>query len=345
MRDRSPVDGALPLLTVYYQFFAGAPGEESRVSFCDGEALIWGPASCNFSAISNPTILSERWPLLSTRNRDGTLTVREGPPTQLDRPPVPPDAVVYPEPLSSDQVNLRVRIGDALAVPGERGVPVDVFLAADVEYTGVIVPIDFDERYVEVARVEDNFLAGTAVIDNEDAVAGAQAEEGYAVIVSSIGGTRRIAPAGEEFHAATIYLDVLESASAVAETRLEARPVGGRAGDPFVIVRHLEGDLAGEVEARGEYGAVEISHGLLAVRSSAETVAGDANLDGEFDISDPIAVLGHLFLGAREPLCSPAADYERDGELIISDPIRMLGVLFGGYPAPVGASGRIDCRR
>jgi hypothetical protein len=67
--------------------------------------------------------------------------------------------------------------------------------------------------------------------------------------------------------------------------------------------------------------------------------------DGAFDISDPISVLGYLFLGDDEPLCRPAADYDGDGRLLISDPIRMLGVLFGGYPAPAASDGGlVRCR-
>jgi hypothetical protein len=303
-----------------------------------------GTFECNLNGISDTRIIGFHWPLISTQNRNATLTILPGPATHPDRPPEPPEAVVYPDLPTSDDVNLRVRIGNAVAAPGDRSVPVDVFVTADVEYTGVIVPIDFDERYLRVARVEDHFLAGTAILDNEDALPGVQADEGYVVIASSLVGKRRVAPAGEEVHAATIYIDVLESAAEVTETTLQVRSVGGRVRDSFVIVRHLSGDAAEKVEARGEFGAVQIRNGVLAIRPSAETVAGDANFDGRFDISDPISVLGYLFLGDSEPLCSPAADYDGDGELIISDPIRMLGVLFLGQPPPVTSNdGLVGC--
>ncbi|MGH2726194.1 MAG: hypothetical protein ACRDKS_04375 [Actinomycetota bacterium] len=346
LRDRSPVAGELPLMTVYYRLL-GAPGETSEISFCDGEYLKFGPGSCNFSGIYNTRNLDRTWPppILSSHNRNGTLTVREGPVTQPDRPPEPPEAVVYPVPPTSEEVNLRVRIGSAVAVPGERGVPVEVFVTAAVEYTAVILPIDFDERVLRAARVEDNFLAGRAILDNQDSVPGAQAEEGYVVIASSIGTQRRIASAGEEFHAATIYFDVLENAGEVTETTLRAQPVGGRAGDPFVIVRHLTGDAAEKVAVGGEFGAVKIVHGSLAIRGSSTTAAGDANFDGGFDIADPSSVLGFLFLGDREPVCRPAADYDGDGQLLISDPIRMLGVLFLGQSPPAASEGgRVGCR-
>lgn len=344
--DRSSVVGALPLMTVYYRLI-GFPGETTEISFCDGEFLIWGPSRCNFSGIDDTRILPPAWtwPLLSTQNQNATLTILPGPATHPDRPPEPPEAVVYPELPTSDQVNLRMRIANAFGLPGERNVPVDVFITADVEYTAVILPIDFDERYLRVARVEDRFLAGTAVIDNDDALPGAQSDEGYVVIASSLAGKRRIALAGAAFHAATIYLDVLEAAAETPRTVLEPRAVGGRAGDPFVIVRYLEGDAAQQVEARGEIGPGEVQNGVLEIRSSLETLAGDVNFDGRFDLSDPIAVLGHLFLGRSAPLCPPAADYDDDDRVDISDPIRMLSVLFSGQIPPAGGeNGRVRCR-
>ncbi|MBI4601799.1 MAG: hypothetical protein HY721_07545 [Planctomycetes bacterium] len=86
-------------------------------------------------------------------------------------------------------------------------------------------------------------------------------------------------------------------------------------------------------------------NGTLTIRASTQTLPGDANFDGRFDVSDPISVLGYLFLGESEPRCLPAADYDGDGQLIISDPIRMLGVLFLGQPPPATTDrGLVSCR-
>ena len=60
-------------------------------------------------------------------------------------------------------------------------------------------------------------------------------------------------------------------------------------------------------------------------------VRGDSNGDGIIDISDPIRLLGRLFLG--EPTaetCPLAVDVNADGALDISDPIVLLGFLFMG---------------
>jgi hypothetical protein len=61
---------------------------------------------------------------------------------------------------------------------------------------------------------------------------------------------------------------------------------------------------------------------------------GDSNGDGEADVSDAIALLGHLFLGQPGPGCADAADANDDEDLDISDAIALLGFLFLGAPAP-----------
>lgn len=61
---------------------------------------------------------------------------------------------------------------------------------------------------------------------------------------------------------------------------------------------------------------------------------GDSNSDGALDISDPVSLLGCLFLGDTCPSCSDAADANDDGALDISDALYSLGYVFLGGPAP-----------
>ncbi len=63
---------------------------------------------------------------------------------------------------------------------------------------------------------------------------------------------------------------------------------------------------------------------------------GDVNGDGAFDISDPTAILGFLFLGAPAPGCLKAADLNSSGVLDLSDAIYALTFLFLGGPPPPG---------
>jgi hypothetical protein len=63
-------------------------------------------------------------------------------------------------------------------------------------------------------------------------------------------------------------------------------------------------------------------------------VRGDANGDGRKDISDPITILGCLFLGEACSTCGEAADANDDGAVQISDPIYLLNWRFGAGPGP-----------
>jgi hypothetical protein len=63
-------------------------------------------------------------------------------------------------------------------------------------------------------------------------------------------------------------------------------------------------------------------------------VRGDANGDGKIDLSDGIAILQFLFLGASEPACRDAADVDDNGRFELTDAIRDFNWLFLGGPRP-----------
>ncbi|MBI4606357.1 MAG: DUF362 domain-containing protein [Planctomycetes bacterium] len=66
----------------------------------------------------------------------------------------------------------------------------------------------------------------------------------------------------------------------------------------------------------------------------ASFIRGDANGDGDLDISDPIGVLRALFLGTGTIPCEDAADANDDGRIDLADAVFSLGHLFLGGPAP-----------
>jgi hypothetical protein len=81
---------------------------------------------------------------------------------------------------------------------------------------------------------------------------------------------------------------------------------------------------------------------------------GDANGDGRFDISDPISILGCLFLGDACPSCRDAADANDDGLFDITDAVYILYWRFldGTRPAaphpdcgPDPTADDVDCER
>lgn len=61
---------------------------------------------------------------------------------------------------------------------------------------------------------------------------------------------------------------------------------------------------------------------------------GDVNADGVLNLTDPVFLLGFLFLGDEVPVCLDAADVNDDGVLAISDPVALLGYLFLGDEQP-----------
>ncbi|HVR75153.1 MAG TPA: hypothetical protein VMT52_12505, partial [Planctomycetota bacterium] len=72
---------------------------------------------------------------------------------------------------------------------------------------------------------------------------------------------------------------------------------------------------------------------------------GDADANGEVQLTDAIRILGFLFLGGDAISCREAADADDNGEVQLTDAIRILGYLFlgsmvlpppGPPPAPCG---------
>lgn len=77
--------------------------------------------------------------------------------------------------------------------------------------------------------------------------------------------------------------------------------------------------------------AREVEGGKITiVGSRREFIRGDANSDGGVDLSDPVAILNHLFAGDVDLACLDAADADDSGSVQITDAIFALDVLFGG---------------
>ncbi len=78
--------------------------------------------------------------------------------------------------------------------------------------------------------------------------------------------------------------------------------------------------------------------GAVVCPASENFIRGDANVDGEVDISDALATLGFLFRSDPATIaCDDAADANDDGGVDISDAIATLNFLFvgnGEIPAP-----------
>ena len=66
---------------------------------------------------------------------------------------------------------------------------------------------------------------------------------------------------------------------------------------------------------------------------------GDVDGDGQLTITDPISLLGHLFLGGARPKCLDAVDFDDSGSVELSDAVASLNYQFlgAGPPAAPGS--------
>jgi hypothetical protein len=350
MRDafnaRFPSDEPMQLFTRYYRI-KGEPGQVGAVTFCDG-VLERAMRLCTYNYFHIYTGPGGGRDFLSTANVGGALTVLEGPATHPDPPPEPALAIVYDDLPGDEEVNFRVRIEGGVVSPGDTGVPIDVYASAAIEYTGLLLPVDFDERYLRLARVERYIQPGTSLIDNRDRIPGAGPDEGHAVVTNITGlNSYRLAAEGEEVHVATLFFDVLESAAEVEETALDVVTVSNYLDivyEPAIVFRHRGGLDVTQPPVEASVEPLQVTRGLIRiVQDRRAFIRGDANGDGTVDLSDPQFTLNNLFLGGPRPACPDAADANDDGKVQISDPIATLMFLFLGnpsaLPAPHGAPG------
>lgn len=101
-----------------------------------------------------------------------------------------------------------------------------------------------------------------------------------------------------------------------------------------------------QFEAAGDYPYFCIPHEEMGMKGMIHVqeafVRADATGEGMVDISDPIAILNHLFLGGEIRCCTDALDANDDGEVDIGDPVFALIFLFSGgarIPQPFPRAG------
>jgi hypothetical protein len=112
--------------------------------------------------------------------------------------------------------------------------------------------------------------------------------------------------------------------------------------------RYIDSDLGagGNVSVTFCYRAAAVSPAGIEGPGSAEACAdvllgggglfkrGDVDANGTLEITDPINLLGFLFLGEAQPPCFDAADADDNGSHEITDAVAILGFLFLGEAEP-----------
>jgi hypothetical protein len=105
------------------------------------------------------------------------------------------------------------------------------------------------------------------------------------------------------------------------------------AGNDAVLSRPVV-DLAGNERPCGE--SVDIGAYEYCGDPPPDTTLfrrGDANVDGNTDLSDAVFILNYLFTGGPAPSCEKSADVDDDGVVEVTDAVRSLTHLFlGGAP-------------
>jgi len=133
--------------------------------------------------------------------------------------------------------------------------------------------------------------------------------------------------------------NIVEIRGTGLEGVLDAR-IGGR---PLASVRFLpRGSIVAVAPAADRAGPASIeivtAGGYVAApdlyRYAVGVRRGDVNGDARLDVSDPVAILLHLFAGGAEPVCADAADTNVDGRLALDDVILLLKYLFNSGPPP-----------
>ncbi|MEM7234215.1 MAG: sulfatase, partial [Planctomycetota bacterium] len=111
----------------------------------------------------------------------------------------------------------------------------------------------------------------------------------------------------------------------------------------YLVFRNLS-QRSLDIVADADGGVRATMNGLQIVRHAlgegTRFQRGDCNVDGVFDLSDPVKTLISLFTGGSPLPCDDACDANDDGFVNISDAVTALDALFrGGGPLPFPAGG------
>jgi hypothetical protein len=323
---------SVPILTVFFRL-KGQPGDVATVRFCDSEFVYQTVGrSCVINSLyhQGPELVA-----MSTLHKNAEIRILAGPATRPDPPAVPPDARVYEDIPHRDEVAARFELTGAVTRPGERSVPLDLYITSEREFSGFVTSIVFgsgvggdpQNRYFDIVQVDEWTRPGAVSVRPD--------LQGVGIAMAN--SRRRIGSEGERVKIATIYLDIADSAESGSE--IKARFAGNFGFQNSVMIQALDGIHVLPAETRVE--PLYIEEGLVKVVGSPIRL-GDVNADGALDLTDPVAILNHLFLGRRDVLCAGAADCNLDSEVDMADPITLLMYLFAG--SALDATSEVDCR-
>lgn len=230
--------------------------------------------------------------------------------------------IFEPNDPPSSSVNL-IELTSTDVAPGEEG-QVIALARSEEDLSAYTILFTFDPAAIEVLALD---LVGSDAEGVGAELVIPQINTGNAVITVLLDFVppfaRQVIPAGEDVHLCTIRFRAIENtAPGVYPLTLE-----NNIGDPplnniFVFDgQSIFPDLLS--------GEVHIGNDL-----EPTFVRGDFNGSSVVDLSDPIALVAHLFQGGEAPPCADAADFDDNGRVELTDAIFGIDHLFKGGPAP-----------
>jgi hypothetical protein len=243
-----------------------------------------------------------------------------------------------------------VRVGDVQAFPGQE-IEIPIYLMSAVPVVAFQLFLSFDPQVLTVEEREDNadFEGTIYEILYPDRVAGpgwnssdhqpdlvsVHSEPAGGLLSIAVIGNFRLPrfgiPPGTDLPAIKIRATVSPDAAPGTYTLdLTNGPEGQGVKPPYYLkneLTHLGAARFVSEFPRRQAGRIGI------VEDINIFVRGDSNGDGSVDISDPICLLGFLFLGGPAPGCADAADADDSGILDITDAVTALTTLFLGSGA------------
>lgn len=224
-------------------------------------------------------------------------------------------------------------VGKAKGRPGEV-VLVPVYATTPVETDAVSLSVTFDPARlsIEAASFDGTVLGRSFPQKGPVTFQGTDSSRGHyrGGFLINLTKDYRI-PAASEAHLLDLRVRILDGAP---EGPSEIVPQNG-IGDPPVS---NEFSVLGTAVFAATYPRLVKGAVNIAVPGNVDFfLRGDVDGDGRWQITDPIAALGYLFLGASPLACEKAADADDSGTLQVTDAVLLLGRLFLGEPASLPA--------
>ncbi|MBN1442823.1 MAG: hypothetical protein JXA90_08940, partial [Planctomycetes bacterium] len=285
-----------------YDSFIGAKDWLDNQTFLDGTPYAEGQDSCSAATVGDP------------RSPCATVKVPEGIVFRVD---IPDECLQDAE----NRFRFAAAVGSAdnthahriLAEAGGAGPP------PDVGESHVVLVSNFDQA---------QFDTGTTDGDPGDGV------------FARVGFDDKLPPLGDGIAPDPAFINM--NAAGLATGRCASSPtLVVDPAEPYIRVHQLQGN-----SNNGPGGARDPNGGDLVVLeiwkvtgggpAAPKFVRGDANADGEINLTDGIVILSYLYLGDDPPECMDAADVDDDGGALptLTDAIRIFSWLFLGQTAP-----------